>query len=72
MTMRPVHAARAAFVAAALFLAPAAWAASPTHHRSEPPQRRHGVPEFDPAAAGALIALLAGGALYVASRRKSK
>lgn len=71
MTTRPVHAARAAFVAAALVLAPAALAAPLTNNRSEPP-RRHGVPEFDPAAAGALIALLAGGALHVANRRNSK
>lgn len=72
MTTRPVHAARAAFVAAALVLAPAALAAPLTYHRSEPQPRRHEVPEFDPAAAGALIALLAGGALHVASRRNSK
>jgi hypothetical protein len=32
---------------------------------------KRAVPEFDPAAAGALAALVAGGALYVASRKKS-
>lgn len=68
---RLVHAARGAFIFAALLLAPAAYA-SPHHHHGEPQEgRRHWVPEFDPAAGGALIALLAGGALYIASRRKS-
>jgi len=32
---------------------------------------RHSIPEFDPAAAGALAALIAGGALYVASKKRS-
>ncbi len=57
--------------AAALLLAPAAFAAPfAAHHVSS--ERRHWVPEFDPAAGGALVALLAGGALTIASRRKAK
>ncbi len=68
---RLVHAVRAVSIAAALIVAPAAFAA-PGHSRAEPPSRRHWVPEFDPAAGGALVALLAGGALFIANRRKSK
>ncbi len=70
MTKRLLHAARAVSFAAALLLAPAALAAP--HSRAEPPGRRHWVPEFDPAAGGALVALLVGGALFVANRRKTK
>ncbi len=69
--MRLVQAAKAVSLAAALLLAPAALA-GPGHSRAEPASRRHWVPEFDPAAGGALIALLAGGALFIANRRKSK
>ncbi len=67
---RLVQAAKAVSFAAALLLAPAAFAAP--HSRAEPPSRRHWVPEFDPAAGGALVALLAGGALFIANRRKGK
>ncbi len=67
-----LHAVKGASVAAALLIAPAVLAAPMIHHRSESPQRREWVPEFDPAAGGALVALLAGGALYIAARRKSK
>lgn len=31
---------------------------------------RHGVPEFDPAVAGAIAALMAGGSVLVARKRK--
>jgi hypothetical protein len=55
MTTRLLQAARAVSFAAALLLAPATFAA-PGHSRAEPPSRRHWVPEFDPAAGGALIA----------------
>jgi len=71
MTTRFLQAAKAVSIAAALMLAPAVLAA-PGHSRAEPPSRRQWVPEFDPAAGGALVALLAGGALFIASRRKSK
>lgn len=70
--MKPLfHAARPVLITAALLLAPAAFAAPfAAHHVSAP--RRHWVPEFDPAAGGALVALLAGGALTIASRRKAR
>lgn len=70
MTTRLLIAARAVSIAVALLLAPAVLA-RPSFGRAPPP-KRHWVPEFDPAAGGALVALLAGGALFVASRRKSK
>ncbi len=64
-------------IAAALCLAPAALAQSRDrdrdhHHgwdRWRPPGRV-AAPEFDPAAAGAVGALLAGGGLLLASKRK--
>jgi hypothetical protein len=43
--------------------------AAPRGRGGEPGNGRHSVPEFDPAAAGAIAALLAGGALTIASRR---
>lgn len=45
-------------------------------HRPSPgrpsPVPTHAVPEFDPAAGGAVAALLAGGGLVLAGRRKAK
>jgi len=40
-------------------------------HRHRPPTR-HPAPEFDPAAAGAVAALLASGGLFIANRRERK
>ena len=71
MTTRLQHAAQAALAAAALFVAPVALA-TPAAERTQPAPRRHWVPEFDPAAGGALVALLAGGLLTVVNRRRSK
>lgn len=42
------------------------------HHRPHKPPHKTPVPEFDPAAAGAVAALLSGGGLLIASRRKAK
>lgn len=67
--------ARVVSVFAALAVAPAALAGwfdddrYDRHHRRPPPQQRHAVPEFDPAALGAITALIAGGGLLIASRR---
>jgi len=81
MTIGVVRGVKAASIAAVLLLAPAALAdhkreraepPQPTRERAEPAKGRHWVPELDPAAGGALVALLAGGALFIASRRKSK
>lgn len=66
MTTRLLHATRVAFIAAALIFAPAALA------KHGDGSRGHWVPEFDPAAGGALIALLAGGALFIANRRNKR
>jgi hypothetical protein len=43
-------------------------------HRGAPIQRQHSssVPEFDPAAGGAVAALIAGGGLVLAGRRNRK
>ncbi len=35
-------------------------------------RKRRSVPEFDPAAVGSMAVLLAGGATYVANRRRNK
>ena len=70
MTTRLLQIAKASLIAAALFLAPAALA-SPRHGDGGH-QRRQGVPEFDPAAGGAIVALLTGGVLFIADRRKGK
>ncbi|HVO20915.1 MAG TPA: hypothetical protein VMU15_16755 [Anaeromyxobacter sp.] len=71
MTARNLlHAARILAVALAALAAPAALA---DHLGDRAPRApTHSVPEFDPAAGGALVALLAGGALLVANRRQSK
>ncbi|HET6436999.1 MAG TPA: hypothetical protein VFG59_02975 [Anaeromyxobacter sp.] len=66
------HVVVAAVAFGALLIAGAALAEPPRDWRGhESGQRSHSVPEFDPAAGGALAALLAGGAL-VAARRRSK
>jgi hypothetical protein len=75
MTLRIARILQALTIAGALLAAPAALADWSFFHRREPPhhpdeKKPHAVPEFDPAAGGALIALLAGGGLYVASRRR--
>ena len=45
----------------------AALPAQAQHHR---PPARHSVPEFDPASVGAITALLVGGGVLVARRRR--
>ena len=42
----------------------------PPGHGGNPRHGRHGIPEFDPAAAGAIAALLTGGGLLLARRRR--
>lgn len=59
-----------AFVLALLMAAPGAQAATGGRHSPRAPQRRHWVPEFDPSAAGAIAALVAGGGILVARRRR--
>ncbi len=56
----------AVLVGAALLAAPAAFARPDKGHD----WKRHSVPEFDPAAGGALAVLLTGGVLFVANRRR--
>ena len=70
MTMSLLHIAKACLIAAALLLAPAAFATP--QHGVGVPGRWHGLPELDPAAGGAIVALLAGGALHIADRRRSR
>ena len=70
-TRNLLSAAKALIFGMALLAAPAALA---EHGKGFAPPRPpiHSVPEFDPAAGGALVALLAGGALLVANRRQRK
>jgi len=71
MTARNLlKAAKLLIVALAVFAAPAALADRTGDWAPRAPA--HPVPEFDPAAGGALVALLAGAALLVANRRQSK
>lgn len=62
-------------IAAAVFIAPVALATPPHHdnghHRGGQSwkQKHRSVPEFDPSAGGALLALLSGGGLLIARRR---
>lgn len=71
-------------IAAAVFMAPVAMA-SPGHHwgdrrpgmpfekKPHQPKGDHrSVPEFDPSAGGALLALLSGGGLLIARRRHNE
>lgn len=48
------------------------WLESRGHHGGPHGGTYHSTPEFDPAAGGALAVLLAGGAMFVANRRRSK
>ncbi len=60
-------------VITAVGVAPAALGAPYEHHheRGRHWPTRFGAPEFDPAAAGAVAALIAGGGLLIANRRKA-
>jgi len=47
------------------------WARGHNHHAGHHnSQRRAGVPELDPSAAGSALVLLLGGVAYIASRRR--
>ncbi len=54
-----------ALILALGLLAPSAALGAGDRHRS-----RHSVPEFDPTAAGAVVALVVGGGVLLARRRK--
>jgi hypothetical protein len=68
MTHKLSRLAKIAFVVSSLAIAPAAMAQ--WSWWQWPPRRA--APEFDPAAAGAVASLVAGGALLLASRRNRK